>query len=311
MTTSDALARALRAFCDRPVADALPRHKAVVFHATDLGRAGDPTLAQSAVDKLQDGEEPTPEELTALDACIRLVRPVLFVQDRRIVPPAGRADVPGLSADRRPAVESCLESVASVGPKNNPTGIGTAFLVGERVLLTALHVAEDLRFGNPVAWFAAEYERQPLPAPVPIRRTVARHPLYDVAVLELAADPPAAARPLPLARAPVLTAGRAVLTVGHPQKDPHHSVLGGVLFDGVFGYKRASPGEILGADRCGLLLHDCTTLRGSSGSPILDPESARVIGVHTFGFFGRRNGGVHAAAIAADPAVARFVADWR
>jgi V8-like Glu-specific endopeptidase len=60
------------------------------------------------------------------------------------------------------------------------------------------------------------------------------------------------------------------------------------LFGNRLGVKRASPGEVV-ARRANVLSHDCTTLGGSSGSPILTLKSAALVGVHRDGMYLSRN----------------------
>jgi hypothetical protein len=82
--------------------------------------------------------------------------------------------------------------------------------------------------------------------------------------------------------------GTSVVAVGYPMKSMGLPELVLGLFDGVFRVKRASPGEVLGT-RDGQFSHDCTTLSGSSGSPVLPLDGAELAGVHTDGFYLGRN----------------------
>jgi S1-C subfamily serine protease len=305
-----AFLRAERAFGGRFVADAIPKHKAVVFLGPgQVEGEDDTTLAQRAVDKLRNGQDPQPEELAALDACIRLVRPAFFVCGGIILTPPDARSLPGLPDDWKSALGGYLGSIAAIGFQSEPTGIGTGFLVSPRMLLTANHVADRLRGRPGVARFGLEYQRTPFPDPIIIRRVAARHNFYDLAILELKADPLGGVS-IPLARMSNLKTGHPVVTVGHPLRDSRNPLPEEVLFDGIFGYKRASPGELLGADQCGHLLHDCTTLGGNSGSPIFDAETGMVLGIHTDGIFGLRNSGLMTRVVETEPAIANLVHAW-
>ena len=67
------------------------------------------------------------------------------------------------------------------------------------------------------------------------------------------------------------------------------------LFEGRYEIKRAAPGEVVGT-RSDRVFHDCSTLGGNSGSPLVSLDSAEVVGVHSNGFFTWRNEGVAGAA---------------
>jgi V8-like Glu-specific endopeptidase len=58
--------------------------------------------------------------------------------------------------------------------------------------------------------------------------------------------------------------------------------------------KRASLGEVLDGSGSPWLYHDCSTTQGSSGSPLFDLVSGRVVAIHRSGFFMYRNEAVDA-----------------
>ena len=55
------------------------------------------------------------------------------------------------------------------------------------------------------------------------------------------------------------------------------------------GKLMAGSGQTLAAGAEPLLLHDCSTLGGNSGSAVFDLESNRVIGIHFAGQFQEQN----------------------
>lgn len=323
------LARASRAFAGFDVAAALPApRRAIVFLKRAPGEAekagmGDEVVrrAQKAVDILRHGqpdEVPAPELLEALELCIRLVRPALLVQDDHL--PQDRSL--HLSAAQRSAIEGWLPGVAALCRSGEETGLGTGFLIGPTTLLTNRHVVQALArsqalepaltAGQVEACFDLEAGRAATRPRIAITRVLTYHPdkHVDVALLELAsAGPPV----LPLRKAPALVKGRAVLAVGHPVDDGRNpSDYVRALFDDIFSMKRASPGEITGAEGP-LWFHDCSTLGGNSGSPLFDcgdgAESA-VIGVHSGGIFAYRNEAVSAAVLLDSPALSQLVSTW-
>jgi endonuclease G len=89
-----------------------------------------------------------------------------------------------------------------------------------------------------------------------------------------------------------------VVTIGYPGKDPTAGDPEVVarLFGQNFEKKRLSPGQISGVTD-DALLHDCSTLSGSSGSPVVDLATGRVVGVHREGQFDVGNSAIPAARI--------------
>ncbi|GAA0025024.1 trypsin-like serine peptidase [Bradyrhizobium diazoefficiens] len=98
---------------------------------------------------------------------------------------------------------------------------------------------------------------------------------------------------------------RNVFVAGHPIKDLADDQNVFKVFGELDGTKRFSPGcvlELLGTD---VLAHDCSTTNGSSGSPLVDFASSKVVGLHYFGRPGARNEAVLLSAIADHPAIVR------
>lgn len=76
-------------------------------------------------------------------------------------------------------------------------------------------------------------------------------------------------------------------------------------FENVFGVKQLQPGELLSIDPANKqLAHACSTLGGSSGSPVVDLETHTVIGLH-FGGHREQNLAVALCRLAEDPVLTR------
>jgi endonuclease G len=93
------------------------------------------------------------------------------------------------------------------------------------------------------------------------------------------------ATPIPLSRtAP--KPRQQVAVIGYPARDsriPDQDLME-KIFGNVFDKKRLAPGQVKGLEG-GLLLHDCSTLGGNSGSVVLDLDSGEALALHFSGRF--------------------------
>jgi endonuclease G len=83
-----------------------------------------------------------------------------------------------------------------------------------------------------------------------------------------------------------------IAAIGYPKADERErqfDVLSN--FVGDFQVKRLSPGKIIGYDHAKCFQHDCSTLGGSSGSPLINLDTGKVVGLH----YGGESGLSHAA----------------
>ncbi|HEV3050639.1 MAG TPA: serine protease, partial [Longimicrobium sp.] len=89
-----------------------------------------------------------------------------------------------------------------------------------------------------------------------------------------------------------------VVTIGYPGRDPtaRNPDVVARLFGENFEKKRLSPGQIK-AVTADALTHDCSTLSGSSGSPVVDLATGRVVGLHVEGQYDVGNSAIPAARI--------------
>ncbi len=267
--------------------------------------------ARSAHDLLSRSRLPTPAQIAALEYAIRLRRPAPLVKNDSLVD-----DTPfPLWSAFRGAVGALAPAVGRIDRLESdgyghvkPVPVGSGFLVRPRLLLTNRHVLGPLTSGAEVIGadmarvvFRFEWgttEREP---PVRVAAVAAVHPELDLALLALDAEPVPRRPELDFATEPA-GEGDAVVALGYPGDDAENPVFVSPLFGDRFGVLRASPGEVLEV-AAAVLHHDCTTLRGSSGSPVLSMASGRVVGVHASGVYLYRNTAVLARA------ATRFVAE--
>lgn len=297
------LARATRAFQNRPVGQILDRIKAIVG-PSNMPPIEQSKLAEKALERLQNGVKPTPKQLAALEFVIRLMRPV---------PLSRQGALDNLSADVAPSFPDWTNFQKSIKPflysigridLRPKEGVGTGFLMADGVLVTNRHVLDVLsrgtgvlEKGQAVVRFKFESGMPDEEKPADITGVLAVHPELDIALLKVAKQKFTNTRkPLALDTKPIED-GHPVVAIGYPFDDSKRNPLFvNALFGGNFGVKRGAPGEVSGSGEQAIF-HDCTTLGGNSGSPILSMKTARVVGLHRAGYFLYRNEAVDGASL--------------
>lgn len=90
-----------------------------------------------------------------------------------------------------------------------------------------------------------------------------------------------------------------VAVVGYPAADPFRNDPTDMqrYFKGLFDVKRFSPGYLRVQGGPTVLGHDCTTLGGNSGSPVISLYSGKVVGLHFAGQYGVGNSAVRISTI--------------
>lgn len=267
-----------------------------------------------------------PEEEIGVHALLAFTsRPVILVQGGRFAaPPPVWAEL----EEVRPAIEAALPSVGRVEVSGHPrlSWAGTAWAAAPGLVVTNRHVVEQ--FAAPLAGTETRWRIQDgrtaridfgreLDVPSDEGRIfdvredepILVHPEHDLALVPVArtSRDGAGAFPPPLAMAGDDTGigeGRKVFVAGHPARDDRapERLLQYRLFQGIFDVKRLQPGQVMQVlPETGTLLHDCSTLGGNSGSPVLDLATGRVVGLHYAGFHRHANLAVALWALADDP----------
>ncbi|MBV8687154.1 MAG: DNA/RNA non-specific endonuclease [Alphaproteobacteria bacterium] len=112
----------------------------------------------------------------------------------------------------------------------------------------------------------------------------------DVALLRV--DAPAIKMPSPLQLADKeAKEGDLVALIGYPAFDSRNDASAQArYFNDVYEVKRFAPGLIMQAlSGSTTLTHDCTSLGGNSGSPLISLDTGKVVGLHFSGVFGEAN----------------------
>jgi S1-C subfamily serine protease len=291
------LNRAERLFSQIRIEEAVGKVRAIIGPANFP--AGEEE-AQAALTALRQGLVPTPKQLAALELVIKLMRAVLLSKEGQLedLPEYNKYDAKLIDRWKQfqMAVRPILYSIGRIdriGSDARGIGIGTGFLVDNNLLVTNRHVLSELSFGanvlekgQGVVRFEQEYGSIDKELPVPILSVVAFHPTLDIALLRL--DSSASRPPLTITTDKLLN-GDPVVVIGYPYDDPQRNPLFiQAIYGGRFGVKRAAPGEII-EQWNNTLFHDCSTLGGNSGSPVISMQSCKVVGIHYSGFFMYRN----------------------
>src|SRR5262245_19695267 len=275
-------ARAARALGAHRVSEAVATVRAIV------GPANIPDsepLAQAALDKLHAGDIPDPQEITALEIVVRLLRPVVLSQRNRL------DDLPELPGHHLHPQElkdlwsafryKIAPFLYSIGRVELATGVhvGTGFLVAEGVIATNRHVLGVLTLGSEAlmpgtARIVYKQEAGATNSPehiVPLTGVAAIHHSLDMVLLSTAET---YGRPFLEIETELASEGTRVAVVGYPANDPVNNplFLSGV-FQRKFGMKCAALGEVLEGTESPALFHDCSTTRGNSGCPVLSLTS--------------------------------------
>ncbi len=204
--------------------------------------------------------------------------------------------------DRRPMIEPLIRGIGRVDITGHQklTYAGTAFLCGERRVITNRHVshffAQGIGSGAQLSFIPGITSAMDLKQEVNSNASIIVQVIapvlimeeWDIAVLEVGAVPGNVA-PLPLAAcAPADIENRMAAVIGYPALDPFEDLIQQMqIFRSVFDKKRLQPGRLKGIEAVqsfghpvNALVHDCTTLGGNSGSAVIDVDTGKVVGIH-------------------------------
>lgn len=252
----------------------------------------------------------------------RVGRPVLEVADDDYKIEGAEAAIwePRLSkATVRAAIRRVIPSVGRIEVDNNPdfTWLGTGWLIGDDVVVTNRHVASEFAALSVTAAGRSFVFKRGWPdrntrmaARVDFRRELRNNSPRAFSVREvlhiedddgpdfafLRVDSPGSSGLLSPRLHPSDKPAETmefVATIGYPAADsriPEQELMNR-LFGDKYNVKRLSPGQVIRLDN-DLVMHDCSTLGGNSGSPIVHLATGDVLGLHFSGVFLRENRGV-------------------
>lgn len=262
----------------------------------------------------------------ALEAIVQLVgRPPLLIQNNRVVLGENEIDslveFPAGTDARIRATEKFLPSVGRVEFKNfSMAWGGTGWVIAaegpDRIVVTNRHVAglvarrtadgrgvflrapSQIKFGAALD-FKEEFGSLAVdakPFEVVDVPYLADTTAPDVAFLRITGQN--LPTPLPLAHSDAVK-DDIVALVGYPAFDDRNDIQAmAKYFRNLYNVKRYAPGRITQALAAGVALqHDCTSLGGNSGSPLIRLSDGTVVGLHFSGIYGQFNSAVQASTL--------------
>jgi endonuclease G len=249
-------------------------------------------------------------------------RPALLVRNNTFEVPDSDT-WKGRLTPARSRLEQTLRSVGRIEVVNHFTyqWLGSGFMIDRNIAVTNRHVA--MEFARKAATgftFSKNFLGQTIEARIDYREEhmvneafeiAVRRVLFmtdddpalpDLAFLELE-ESPNLPPPIPLFSEEITDRDHYIAAIGYPARDFRNpaSALEQVFGD-IFDVKRLSPGTVTQmTDASGLpdfvFLHTCSTLGGSSGSPLVDINTGAVVGLHFGGQFGIANFAVKAGKV--------------
>jgi hypothetical protein len=254
------------------------------------------------------------EQLEMAGIVVRFSRPALLVDAGRITPSAPWEDAIQTSL---PHIELAIRATGIVLDPAESTPIGTAFVVGDGLIMTADYVVAGFIDGGGAAArlkdldleidFSHGLGQTPGSAKTRVRRVRFMHPHFSVAVLE--ADPiPRGVAMLSLAsQIPAALSGRKVSLISLAMHDPSRPQETLLAYENGWGNLYVQLGLAISvsteAARPSALIHDCTTAAGSAGGPLIDLGTGHVLGVHVLRSTGSGGTAHPAWELARDPVV--------
>jgi S1-C subfamily serine protease len=298
--------RAERALGQNRVADAVMKIKAIIGPGSIPASE---SLAQAALDKMNQGREPTPEELSALEIVIRLLRPVVSSRNGVLddLPEAPghnlhSQEYKDLWSDFRRKISPLLYSIGRIEFADDGRHVGTGFLVSDHTIATNRHVLGVLTYGSEAlapgkAQIVFKQEvgsTNPASEIVPLSGERTIHRNLDMVLMRISKTP----RPFIKVASACASESDRVAAIGYPGEDrANNPAFLAAVFQGQFGVKRAALGEVLDGTESPVLFHDCSTTQGNSGSPIFSLNTGLAVGIHRAGYFMYRNEAVDSDAL--------------
>src|SRR5262245_33626160 len=276
-------------------------------------RGLDPKLSDEGVELAR--KTPVLESLgdpAALDVAmesivLRTTRPVLEIRENETILRFADREDSAIWTDRlkqaKPFLDSAIRAVGRINLQGARLDwVGTGWLVAPGILVTNRHVAREfavrkgdgytfqIGLNGPISADTDFLQEISNPARLVFKLVRPLHienePGPDVSFFEIEITSGDANVAEPIALASEVRVTQNVATIGYPAYDsriPEPDLMEDI-FGKTYNKKRLAPGGITEV-RPTLLLHNCTTLGGNSGSTIVDLDSGKALGLHFSGSF--------------------------
>jgi len=243
-------------------------------------------------------------------------RPTLLIQKNKIIELPQSSEMRKRIIGAKHLIEKRIPSVGRIEFMNHPTKRwgGTGWIISDSIIITNRHVVEDFAYKDVGDYhFLSDFRGTKIKARIDFREEHQisteesfeveikevlfmedkNNTLPDIAILKLT-NHGSLPEPIPISKNSY-SDGHDIAIIGYPAND-----IGGYgdgeaaarIFGDIFDVKRLSPGKVRIYDKhddTWFFTHDATTLRGNSGSVVLDLETGRAIGMHFRGHFHEAN----------------------
>jgi endonuclease G, mitochondrial len=269
-----------------------------------------PAAAIAAIESSHAGESAVFDSGTEA-IILMLGRPAFFVKGGRCVVGGEEVWSPKLTSANA-LLSPAIAAVGRIEVKNHPgfEWLGTGWFVAPKVVVTNRHVANEfaIKGADGVITFRKNYENRLIGARIDLREEYLQadelefqvlRVLHieepegpDLALLEVESR---AGAPAPLRLQLNAQAGAEVVVVGYPAWDGRRNEppVMRQIFGDIYDVKRVQPGRVVTVTQT-IITHDCTTLGGNSGSPVVDLSTGDVVGLHFAGTYKTSNSAVPA-----------------
>ncbi len=251
--------------------------------------------------------DPVESEIALESIVLRRTRPVLEIKENdTVLKFADQADS-AIWSDRLKKAKPLLDkAIRAVGRINLQGGrldwVGTGWLVAPNIVVTNRHVAREFatrkgdgfefqigldgRISANLDFLQEIHNKKQFIFKLVRPLYVEDEPGPDVSFFEIEITSGDAKLAQPINLASDIKPTQNVATIGYPAYDsriPEPSLMEDI-FGKIYDKKRLAPGGITEV-RPTLLLHNCTTLGGNSGSAVIDLDTGEALGLHFSGSF--------------------------
>jgi endonuclease G, mitochondrial len=253
---------------------------------------------------------------TATEAIILAVgRPALMIKGGTFEVPTSDVWTNRLASSKA-LIEAAIAAVGRIEVKNHPDyeWIGTGWFVAENIIATNRHVAQLFAYKkNGGFTFRRNSDNREMAARIDLREEYLQPDEVEIKVLQVlhmeAEDGPDLAllevetsgnRPQPIGLSDGVDNQADVAIIGYPAWDGQRNdpeVMRSV-FNDIYEVKRLQPGRVVAVNDV-RVKHDCSTLGGNSGSPLIDLKTGAAVGLHFGGSYKRSNDAVPSAIVKA------------